>query len=130
MAICMAREITHRKEMEQLYKAKIEAEAANEAKSAFLATMSHEIRTPMNAILGMADLLWESSLNNDQKKYVSVFRNAGKSLLNIINDILDLSKIESGHLELDLHPFHLIETVENVCENFAFHANENNLELI
>jgi CheY-like chemotaxis protein len=61
---------------------------------------------------------------------VSVFRNAGKSLLNIINDILDLSKIEAGHLELELHPFHLIETIENVCENFAFHTNENNLELI
>jgi PAS domain S-box-containing protein len=130
MTICMAREITHRKEAERLHKAKIEAEAANEAKSAFLATMSHEIRTPMNAILGMADLLWESSLTSEQKKYISVFRNAGNSLLNIINDILDLSKIESGHLELELTPFNLIETVENVCENFAFHANENNLELI
>jgi PAS domain S-box-containing protein len=130
MTICMAREISHRKEAEQLHKAKIEAEAANEAKSVFLATMSHEIRTPMNAILGMADLLWESPLTNDQKKYVSVFRNAGNSLLNIINDILDLSKIESGHLELESNPFHLIETVENVCENFAFHANEHNLELI
>ncbi|MGD9213618.1 MAG: ATP-binding protein [Desulfobacteraceae bacterium] len=130
MTICMAREITHRKEAERLHKEKIAAEAANEAKSAFLATMSHEIRTPMNAILGMADLLWESALTNDQKKYVSVFRNAGKSLLNIINDILDLSKIESGHLEVEFNPFHLIETVENVCENFAFHANENNLELI
>jgi PAS domain S-box-containing protein len=123
MAICMAREITHSKESERLHKAKIEAEAANEAKSAFLANMSHEIRTPMNAILGMADLLWESSLNTEQKKYVSVFRNAGNSLLNIINDILDLSKIESGHLELELSPFNLIETVENVCENFAFHVN-------
>jgi CheY-like chemotaxis protein len=61
---------------------------------------------------------------------VSVFRNAGNSLLNIINDILDLSKIESGHLELEFNPFQLIETVENVCENFAFHANEHNLELI
>ncbi|MGD8835340.1 MAG: response regulator [Desulfobacteraceae bacterium] len=130
MTICMAREITHRREAERLHKAKIEAEAANEAKSAFLATMSHEIRTPMNAILGMADLLWESPLTNDQKKYVRVFRNAGNSLLNIINDILDLSKIESGHLELEHNPFHLIETVENVCENFAFHANEHNLELI
>lgn len=130
MAICMARDITHRKDAERLHKAKIEAEAANEAKSAFLATMSHEIRTPMNAIMGMADLLWESSLNVDQKKYVSVFRNAGNSLLNIINDILDLSKIESGHLDLEHNPFQLIETVENVCENFAFHANENNVELI
>jgi signal transduction histidine kinase/CheY-like chemotaxis protein len=129
MAICLARDITHRKEADQLHKAKIEAEAASEAKSAFLATMSHEIRTPMNAILGMADLLWESSLTIEQKKYVSVFRNAGNSLLNIINDILDLSKIESGHLDLELNPFHLIETVENVCENFAFQASENQLEL-
>jgi len=71
---------------------------ANQLKSQFLANMSHEIRTPMNGIIGMANILKDESLTNDQKEYVDIIRNSADSLLIIINDILDLSKIESGQL--------------------------------
>ena len=78
------------------------AALATQAKSDFLANMSHEIRSPMNAILGMAELLWESELSSEQRAYVAAFRRAGTNLLTLINDILDLAKIESGKFEL--HP--------------------------
>ena len=110
--------------------AKEAAVAATEAKSEFLANMSHEIRTPMNAILGMADLLWESPLSSEQKKYVKIFRNAGESLLDIINDILDISKVEAGQIELEEIPFDLRETVEKACEMMALKAHEKDLELL
>ena len=87
---------------EDLQRAKASAESANRAKSEFLTTMSHEMRTPMNAILGMADLLSESSLGEEQRDYVRVFQKAGANLLDLINNILDLSKVESGHVELEV----------------------------
>ncbi len=93
-----------------------EIERATQAKSEFLATMSHEMRTPLNAILGMADLLAETDLNRDQKQYVEVFQRAGSTLLTLINDILDLSKIESGHLELEAAEFDLSELIAGVLE--------------
>ncbi len=123
-------DITEAKEKEQAMHAREVAEAANKAKSDFLANMSHEIRTPMNAILGMADLLWESKLNIEQKKYVQIFQNAGEDLLGIINDILDLSKVEAGGIELEEAPFDLQELVEKTREIMAVKANEKNLDLV
>jgi len=99
----------------EIHKSKKAADVANLAKSRFLASMSHEIRTPMNAILGMADILWETKLTEDQERYVQVFRTAGESLLEILNDILDLSKIEAGHLELEKTGFSLGEIVDKSC---------------
>ncbi len=92
------------------------AKEASKAKSTFLAAMSHEIRTPMNALLGMSDLLWESNLEAQQRQYVEVFRRAGHNLLTLINDLLDLSKIEAGHLELERVPFNLEEVVGRSTE--------------
>ena len=101
---------------EELVAARERAEEASRAKSAFLAAMSHEIRTPMNAILGMADMLWESRLNTDQRQYVEVFRRAGSNLLTLINDILDLSKIEAGHFELERVEFDLGDVIDQIME--------------
>lgn len=92
---------------EQLRAQTVIAEDANRAKSSFLAAMSHEIRTPLNAILGMADLLAESPLTKDQGQYVKVFQSAGATLLDLINDILDLSKIEAGQIQMESIPFSL-----------------------
>ncbi|MHB1922124.1 MAG: ligand-binding sensor domain-containing protein, partial [Chitinophagaceae bacterium] len=111
-------------------KARQEAEKANQAKSIFLATMSHEIRTPMNGVIGMASLLSETSLSEEQQEYAEVIRNCGESLLNVINDILDFSKIESGKLELDLESFDLRSCVEGVLDVFAGKASQIGLDLV
>lgn len=111
-----------------LVQLRVDAEAANRAKSEFLATMSHEIRTPLNGVLGMTQILQQSPLAPGQREQVDVISQAGRSLLSVLNGVLDLSKIESGKLELELHAFDLEEMLRVAASPIAPLAAQKDLE--
>jgi PAS domain S-box-containing protein len=124
-------EITDRKRMEvDLVVSKEKAEAATKAKASFLASMSHEIRTPMNGVVGMADLLSQTSLDDDQVIMLNTIRDSGNSLLTVINDILDFSKIEAGKLAVEAVPLSMIDVLEGAVATISPNASRKNIQIV
>jgi len=128
--ITITRDIGALKETErQLIEAREAALEMSRAKSDFLSNMSHEIRTPMNVVLGMADILAEGGLNAEQRHYLDIIRSNGATLLDLINDILDLAKIESGHLSFEEVEFDIRELIDSIAQTIGLRAHQKHLEL-
>ena len=128
--MALHRDITYEKQlMGEVVEARREAERANQAKSDFLAAMSHEIRTPLNAIIGMSDVIDETGMSREQCRYLATIRNASDTLLSLINDVLDISKIEAGRMEVEKVPFNLEELVLKISEMIAVKAFTKNVEI-
>jgi PAS domain S-box-containing protein len=119
-----------RYDITELVDAKEKAEIAQKAKSAFLANMSHEIRTPLNAIIGFSDILCESNIKNEDKENAKIISRSAKSLLNIINDVLDISKMENGKFELEETEFSLFNLTEHIVELFSVNIKDKNIRFI
>lgn len=122
-------DITQRMEAEEAIKEKNYAQAANKAKSEFLANMSHEIRTPLNGIIGFTELLMNSNLEDIQKKYMDTINQSANSLMDVINNVLDFSKIESGKLELNIEKIGLSEITNQVVDLVKYEANLKGLKI-
>jgi PAS domain S-box-containing protein len=128
--VTVVRDITLLKETErELIAEREKALRASQAKSEFVASLSHEIRTPMNALLGMAELLMETRLSEEQRRYVKAMLGNGAALLDLLNDVLDLSRIESGRFALEETGFELVELIDRIAETLGVRAHEKQIEL-
>ncbi|MCX5781835.1 MAG: ATP-binding protein [Elusimicrobia bacterium] len=128
--IAVEQDVTEsRKAQDEIKKAKDNAEVSSKAKNEFVGQLSHEIRTPLNSLVGVTDLLLETKLTTEQKEYVSIFKRAGDTLLTIVNDILDITKIESGAVQLDYVDFDIKDVVEKSIDVYQIRSQKKGVEL-